>query len=396
MISVNEAFEIIMSHTLKQEKEEVALLHGLHRVLAEDIIADRDLPPYDRVTMDGVALKFDELSDAVREFAVAETIKAGSVPTKDRQPGQVFEIMTGASLPEGTDTVVRYEDIEIKDGKCKVLVDDIKQYQNIHFRGSDTKAGDVLCQRGQQVHANIIAVAAACGYDQIRVAKQPSIAVFSSGEEIVPVSASPAPHQIRQSNVYAMSALLRSWGYGAEIFTANDEHEAVKQTLTRIIKQFDVVILTGGVSKGKFDWIPDVLDELSIQKHFHRVAQRPGKPFWFGTGEHATVFALPGNPVSTVACMVRYIQPWLSASMGCQIAFTQQVRLSGPMTFAKPLTLFAPCTITNGKDASLLATPVKFNGSGDFVSIIDADGFLELPADRDHFEEGEVMTFWAF
>lgn len=396
MISVDEAYELVMNHLWTQDIESIKLEYAQKRILAEDIVADRDLPPYDRVTMDGIALKFEEFRQGRRTFKIFSTVKAGDIPPSEIPAGTVCETMTGAMLPPDTDTIIRYEDLSIEGDSCKVLIDNIVQGQNIHFKGTDTAKGDVIVKKGSPINANIMAVAAACGYDTIKVAVQPKIAIFSSGDEIVPVNVTPGPQQIRQSNVYAMAGLLQSRGYIYEIFTVRDDRQDIEDQLTKIVEDFDVLIMTGGVSKGKFDFIPGVLDNLGVSKHFHRVAQRPGKPFWFGTHAQTIVFALPGNPVSTVACMVKYVCPWLDRSMGLLKNNTHPAVLLEGIEFSKPLTLYLQCNREIDDSGVIGVRPIRFNGSGDFVSLANADGFAELPAEGDHFKAGETVLFHPF
>lgn len=396
MTTVHEAEQIISQYIKDYGWEEVPFREALGRVLAEDVIADRDLPPFDRVTMDGMAISYGEFDRGRRAFKIAHTQAAGGIPMPLKDTGAAVEIMTGAALPEGVDTVIRYEDINIENGMGEIQVARIKRGQNIHRQGSDKRAGEVMVATGHLIQANILALAAACGYGKLKVKKLPKVAIFSSGDEIVGVEEQPGPQQIRQSNTYAMEAMLKSCHCSPTIYSIKDDPQEISKKLQQIAIEYDVLIMTGGVSKGKFDFIPGVLEDMGIKKHFHRVSQKPGKPFWFGSNDKLVVFALPGNPVSTVLCMTRFVLPWLKKSLGMDIADPIKVKLRDTIRFGKPLTYFVQCKLEYDKQGVCVAIPIPDNGSGDFSSLAIADGFVELPADQEEHPGGGVYSFYRF
>jgi len=394
MISVSEASAIIQQHLYSPKKETVALTDATGRILAETVKADRDFPPFNRASMDGIAIRFDEFQKGNRKFKIEAILAAGepSVPLKDIS--NVIEIMTGAVLPPNADTVIRYEDIELRDGLAIVNIDSIEKGQNIHPKAQDAKQGETLLNPGIKITPAEIALMASVGKSTIDIFAFPKTAIISTGNELVDLDVTPAIHQIRKSNSYALQSALLSMGCKANLFHLPDEKSILETELKTILGNHDLIILSGGVSKGKFDFVPGVLESISIQKKFHQVSQKPGKPFWFGTSDHHTVFALPGNPVSTYMCFYKYIQPWLFKSMGYQMRSSSAL-LGKDYSFKPPLTYFLQVKIEN-ESGQLMAYPDAGGGSGDFANLKNVDGFLELPAGKSEFKKGEVYSYYPF
>lgn len=396
MISVHEAEVLILHHTIDLSTEVVPLPESLARVLCEPLIADRDFPPYDRVTMDGIAISYEAFKAGSRVFRVAGTVAAGMAAASLDDNSACLEIMTGAMLPEGCDTVVRYEDIELQDGVAHMRTDNIRQGQNVHRRGEDRTSGQVIVPAGQRITAAEIGIAAAVGKSELIVKAFPKIVAISTGDELVDIDTTPEPHQIRKSNVYQIAALLANHGVQSPMVHLSDNEKVIRQTLAEILTQHDAIVLSGGVSAGRFDFIPKVLVSLGVREVFHKVAQRPGKPFWFGISDQGKpVFALPGNPVSSFMCVVRYVIPWLYASMGIR---TQPcfAMLEIDFVFTPPLTGFIPVSLSWSKEGTCFAKPVAGHGSGDLANLVDADAFVELPSGKDTYAKGESCRIWQF
>jgi molybdopterin molybdotransferase len=220
----------------------------------------------------------------------------------------------------------------------------------------------------------------------------------ATGDELVEVDALVAPHQIRRSNDYALRAALIAAGYPeVERFLLHDMRHEIEHTLWHLIAEFDAIILTGGVSKGKFDYLPSELDRQGVKKIFQGVAQRPGKPFWFGLSTRRTpVFALPGNPVSAYTCLHRYVLPALHQASGWSLPPPRLVSLAAPVTFKPKLAYFLPVTVASGPQAQLVASPAAVNTSGDFGGLVGSDGFIELPAEQEEFAAGSIWRFWPW
>ncbi|MEO1712325.1 MAG: molybdopterin molybdotransferase MoeA, partial [Bacteroidota bacterium] len=308
MIEVSQALQIIAENTVDFGSETIELSDGMNRILREDWILDRDLPPYNRVTMDGIAIQFQAFEKGQRLFPVQGVAPAGTPQMTLQENGSCLEVMTGAILPNNADTVIRYEDVVIEDGQARIIDEAIVEYQqSIHFQGIDRKAQDVIVPAYTQIASPEVGIGASIGMAQVQVAKLPKIMVISTGDELVDIHAKPLAHQIRRSNVYRLRTTLQNYRIQADEAHLPDDKEELTLRLKEYLENYDVLILSGGVSKGKFDYLPEVLTKLGVEKLFHKIRQRPGKPFWFGKfQDQCTIFALPGNPVSSFVCLQRY------------------------------------------------------------------------------------------
>ncbi len=395
MISAEEATEIVLDHTIDPGNEWVSLEDSVGRVTAENICADRDLPPFDRAMMDGIAIASRDFANGISRFVIQGTQYAGATPLSVSQPGECIEIMTGASLHPSLDCVIRYEDLSIDNGVAELLTSP-SAGQSIHKKGSDTLKDSVLIHKNTPIGNPEIAVAAAVGAAKLLVKKHLRVIIISSGDEIVDIDQTPGPEEIRNSNAYLLSSLLRQHGILAEKVHVPDDENQTRHILEYALKGFDVILLCGGVSKGKKDHIPQALEASGVVKHFHQVSQRPGKPFWFGRHEKAAVFALPGNPVSTFMCARRYFVPWLLKSSGQEPMSARYAILAEDYDFKPELTYFLQVKIYE-ENALRFALPVTGGGSGDFSNMLKADGFLELPLQTNSlYKKGDIFRFWTF
>jgi molybdopterin molybdotransferase len=368
----------------------------LGSILKEDLVADRPFPPFDRVTMDGIAIDFKAFEQGQTVFDIEHTIPAGTAQYSLKNKACCVQIMTGAMMPVGADTVIRYEDISIKENKATINITELRRKQNVHFRGIDKKQGDLIVKKGVQLGAPEMNIAAAIGKAQLQVLCPPKAMIITTGDELVPINEIPEPHQIRRSGNYGVQALLNQLGIKTEMHHLNDDKALIKKELKSIIETYSCIVLSGGVSKGKFDYLPEVLEELGVKKHFHKVNQRPGKPFWFGTATNGTtIFALPGNPVSSFMCAAVYIRAWVNASLNLPQR-NMKVKLGSDVNFMPPLTYFLECAVVYNDQAELMAYPSIGHGSGDFANLVDADGFVVLPEDQNTFKKGEVFDFIPF
>ncbi|HXB02243.1 MAG TPA: molybdopterin molybdotransferase MoeA [Opitutaceae bacterium] len=399
MLTPTEAEALILASIPPMPTEDVPLAEAHGRVLRANLRADRDLPPFDRVMLDGYALRAAAWAAGTQTFRVTGLQAAGMIPQKLAAGDTCIEIATGAALPEGADCVVPYEDTT-RDGETMKISAAAKLAPGhaVHRCGSDYAAGTVIVSAGTRLTGREIAVAAACGCAALAVNSQPKIAVIVTGDELVDVGAEVGPHQLRRSNDYALRAALHAAGWlRVERFHLHDMRHEIEHTLWHILAEFDVVLLTGGVSKGKFDFLPAVLAELGVKKKFQGVAQRPGKLLWFGLSPRTRpVFALPGNPVSSYTCLHRYVLPALTQAAGAPPAALRLVALAAPVSFKLPLAYFLPVKISSSPTAGLLATPAAVNTSGDFAGLVDTDGFVELPAGQEEFPAGTVVRFWEW
>ncbi len=396
MITVEEAIKQINAIKRNYGDEWVSIEKSVGRILAEDILADRDLPPFDRVSMDGIAVLHNSIAVSNGHWTIEKIAPAGSPQQVLENGSQCIEVMTGAVLPQNTDTVIRYEDLEIVDGIARLKDVHVRQGQNVHTQGKDTRQGSLLVSKGKTIDAATIGTLATVGKANVQVRKVPRILVVSTGDELVAITETPAAHQIRRSNVYSIQSLLRAKAFQADELHIEDDKEKVIQALSLAIEKYDVLILSGAVSKGKYDFVPEALESLGIEKQFHRVAQRPGKPFWFGVNKQVVVFALPGNPVSSFMCTVRYVLPWLHRQMIEEDIQEQYAVLEQDVHFSPDLVMYKVCKTYFNSKGQRVARPVSYNGSGDLASLSRGNAFVELPRGRDFFPKGSVLACFIF
>ncbi len=394
MVSVEEAESIILNNLFKTRKTTIAIEDAVGYILAETIEADRDFPPFNRVAMDGIAINSEIFNSGERTYFLEGILAAGMPPKKLHQKQNAIEVMTGSMLPEGTDVVIRYEDIEIKNGTATILINTIEPAFNIHPQGQDAKKGEVLLSEGIKISPAEISLLCSVGKSQVKVFQLPKTAIISTGDELVDVNQAPQDWQIRRSNVYAVQAALKQMNHVADQFHIKDSNESLAKELKRIFESYELIILSGGVSKGKYDFVPEALEQQGIKKLFHLVSQKPGKPIWFGKSNTHTVFALPGNPVSTYMCLYRYIKPWLEKSIGTQPEKAYAI-LASDFQFKPALTYFLQVKIVN-EQGKLMAYPNAGGGSGDFANLKEVDGFLELPLAKSEFKAGDIFPYYSF
>ncbi|MFK5889206.1 MAG: molybdopterin molybdotransferase MoeA [Flavobacteriaceae bacterium] len=394
MITSNKALEIILNSVEDFGTESVPFIESTGRILKENIYADRDFPPFDRVSMDGVAINIDTFNQGQREFKIEGVQAAGSPQLTLSNPQNCIEAMTGAVLPKNTNAVIQYELTDIHNGIVTLNTNDVKFYKNIHKKGLDNTKGTQLLSQNTVISAAEIGVLATVGKAQVTVAKQPKICIISTGDELVEVNQTPLPHQIRRSNVFTLGALLKRLNLKADTLHIKDDKTLLKQKVAQALNNYDVLMFSGAVSKGKFDFIPDVLNDLGVEKRFHRVKQKPGKPFWFGTKVVKKVFAFPGNPVSTFVSCLKYFYPWYYKSVGLDLPNDTAI-LASDFEFKSPLTYFLQVTLEN-KNSCVYAHPLTGNGSGDLANLALADAFIELPGDETEFKKGTVFSVLGY
>jgi molybdopterin molybdotransferase len=393
MILFEDAYKKVLEHSLKLSDEVIPLKESYGRILAEDVLTDRDFPPFNRSTKDGIAICFDAIEQGITSFAVEGIIAAGSPTQNLEKTSGCVEIMTGAVVPENADTVVMYEEVNIKDGRAVLKNSSVKKGQNIHFRGSDSLKGEIAISKGKKITAAETGILATVGKSNVSVKKHPKISIISTGNELVSVDKKPLPYQIRTSNTISLHCALKAEGIASELLHLADDKKKIISKLENEIINKDVIILSGGVSKGKYDYIPDALNELGVEKIFHRVAQRPGKPFWFGIHKekNAVVFGFPGNPVSTFVSYHLYFKPWLLTSLNLHIPAHTAI-LEEDMDSSEKLTVFVPVQ-ASFKEAKLTVKKIRSSGSGDLKSLEMADGFVRLDPSNKVYERGSVVPF---
>lgn len=392
MITFDNAFKEVMQHPLELGGETIPLMDCMKRILAEDILADRDFPPFDRSTKDGIAIQYSAIENGKRTFKIEGVLSAGMPQKALISDVNCLEIMTGAVLPKNADTVIMYEEVTIADGIATIETRP-KKRQNIHAKGSDEKKGTVLLKAGIRIDTAEIGILASVGKAEVVVKKIPKIRVISTGNELVEVAETPLPHQIRKSNTLSLAAALSKEGICSQQLHFNDSKKEIEQLLGKALQENDVLLLSGGVSKGKFDFIPQMMEILGVKKIFHKVAQRPGKPFWFGIHPDlkTVVFSFPGNPVSTFANYHIYFLPWLYKTWGLPYE-EKTVILQDEIRVKLPLTRFV-LVKTHEQEGCLNAHIIGGNGSGDLTSLAKSDGFVCLRPREELYKKGELVPF---
>lgn len=393
MISVREAEKIILRHVTRPKVERIALAQALGRVTSKALFTDRPFPPYNRITMDGIAIASSAFVNGQRYFEKEATQFAGEAQKSLSDSKKCIETATGAILPIGCDTIIPYEHVTESDGGFTFKPNStFTPQQNVHHQGSDFAAQTEVVSKGTPLNSTHLVIAASIGATTVEVYKKVSIAVISTGDELVAIEDTPLPHQIRRSNHLAIESSLPSSLCSVSSFHLEDDEQKMNAWLDSVAPQFDVLIFSGGVSMGKKDYLPNCLKKRGFEEHFHRIKQRPGKPMWFGSNSNQVVFGMPGNPVSTHFCTLRYALPFLNACYGLTTNL-RKLPLNESISFPKPLTLFKPVQL-HEKSGSV--TPIHTNGSGDFISLGQATGFIELPANQNKFEAGTYFNYHPF
>ncbi len=394
MLTPAEADAAIAAALAPAATESVPLADCAGRVLRQAVHAERDAPPFDRVTMDGIAIFAAGL--AARSFRVAGVQPAGTPAQTLPTPADCIEVMTGAMLPIGCDTVIPVEQLRLQDGQATLAADCVPEpWRYVHRRAADARTGDCLLESGALLGGPQIAVAASAGLAALVVSSQPRIAVISTGDELVEPGLAIAAHQVRRSNTYGLAAALRLAGFApTSDLHLPDNLPVLESAFARALREHDVLVLSGGVSAGRFDHVPAALTAAGVRRVFHRVAQRPGRPMWFGVGpDGQAVFALPGNPVSVLVCLARYVIPALKARSGACPEPRAEVVTDQTCPGDERLTTFLPVALRYDRDGRARATPRPTGGSGDFLTLAGTDGFVELPPGTANWPAGTAAPY---
>jgi molybdopterin molybdotransferase len=396
MISPERAEQLMRENLFSKKIIEIPLKKASGLILAQDIYADRPFPPYDKVAMDGIAISFEDWNKGQIDFKIEGVQYAGQAPIARRSESNCIEIMTGASLHSDFDTVVRYEDIEIKGVVARILTKNIFKNQNIQKKGKDAEQNERLIKKGTVISPAVIAVLASVGVSKPKVYSPPRVAVIATGDEIVEINATPKQYQIRASNTWAIQNILSSIHIKSQIAILNDDFDLLKGEVSRLIRNNDVLIFSGGVSMGKKDNLPEIFSQLGISEIFYKISQKPGKPFWFGNKGRKIIFALPGNPTAAFLCTVRYVKPWLSYNLQEKVYVEKKAFLVEECKIKSTLTNLIQVKVEN-IDGINHATPISGNGSGDFINLIKANAVLEIPPDLEGADfKDKPYRIWEF
>ena len=376
-----------------RQTEGVPLLQSLGRVLAEPVTADRDFPPFPRATRDGYAIRAEDLTpDQPRLLQVVGQVKAGDSYDLPLSSGEAVEIMTGAAVPQGADAVVMVEFTEANGDQVQIKRA-VSAGENIVPAGAEARAGQELLARGTRLGPAQIALAAAAGAARLELFAKPKVAILSTGDELVDVGEKPGANQIRNSNSYSLAALvLANGGEPVQLPIARDEEGRLTELVQEGLKA-DLLLLSGGVSMGKFDLVEIVLKKLGAEFFFTGATIQPGKPVVFGAVGEKPFFGLPGNPVSVMVTFDLFARPLVEALGGAEPSRLKsaRARLKKEFNTKTGLTRFLPALLVGDLDDPQVEI-VPWQGSGDMLAAARANCYLVVPPDRERLSEGEMVT----
>ncbi len=393
MIEFEEALKIIESEAILFGDELISLDDADGRVLAEDIYADRNYPPFNRAAMDGFALSFSDWKKGIRKYRVVETIYAGRETSLALQTGECFKIMTGARVPESANLIIRGEDSIPEGEEVTLSGESLKEFRNISREGEDAKAGKLLIKSPQVCTPQVISLLATVGKATVAVKKLPTVSIITTGNEVV------LPHEeissvtIRNSNRFLVKSLLKTWQITPAICRhVLDEKSELKIALKNALES-EITIINGGVSAGDADYVPEIFEELGVRKLFHRVSIKPGKPIWVGRSKTGIVFALPGNPLSCLTTFTVFIESYLYRIFGFEKRPAHILPLLAPREKKNNLTEIFPMLYSPEKNG---LHPKFYNGSGDITAGLQASGLGFQASDQNKLEIGDKILFFPF
>jgi molybdopterin molybdotransferase len=393
-LSVAAAQKCVLESVSTLKVESVRLERSLGRVLAEEIRANRDQPPYDVSAMDGFAVRSADLENVPAALEVIEDIKAGDMPRKTVQAGQCARIMTGAPVPEGADAVMRVEDTQTL-SECSVqIIRAVKPGNDIRRLGENMRNGEVVLTMGTEITPGVIGILATVKRAQMQVYRRPRVAILSTGNELEGLDEIFDPNKIPNSNSYALLAQLQALGIEPVLLgIARDDPDELAEYLQRGL-EFDVLLVSGGSSVGVHDYVRPTIEALGVQMHFWRVAIRPGHPIAFGTTARSIVFGLPGNPVSSMVCFEQFVIPALRRMMGHARLYRRTVtaRIAHAVKMRPGRTEFIRVVLSRDNDGGYVATSTGTQSSGVSLSMAKADGLLVVPAASNGLAAGEQVT----
>lgn len=407
MLNADEAFRQVMTWCHALPTAERSLEESLGAILAEDVLADQDLPPFDKALVDGYALSSVDAGNGLRDFNVSQTIRAGKFPTDQLITGQTARIMTGAPLPQGADSVIMWEHVEtVNNDLIRLPVERlIKAGQNVLARGREISQGQVVLPKSLRLNGAAIGVLGSVGRSRVKIVPQPRIRIVPTGDELVEIDQQPGPAQIRNSNAYVLRSLIEQAGGLPEVLPiAKDDPESLSESLSAGLYA-DILIVTGGVSAGEADLVPDTLASLGVEPVFHKIRLKPGKPLWFGVRHSAEelgqkpvrkvlVFGLPGNPVSVIVNFLLFVKPAIMALRGISTdpVAHRTVPLAEAVENRDERPSYIPARLARRHDR-IAAEPVNWAGSNDLRGAALADGFILIPSGPCRLAAGSSVSF---
>lgn len=387
-----EALNIILSQAQSFGTEMIHLDDADGRVLSEDIAADRDYPPFNRSAMDGYAIMIQDWQQGIREFEIQEIIYAGASPSQELKPGAAFKIMTGAAVPFPANAVIRKEDCVQTGNQVSLTIENLKEFQNVARKGEDLLQGDIALPAQTSCSPAAISTLATLGKSEIQVTALPKVALFTTGNEVKPLGAEVSDTEIRNSNYYLLRSLLKKWKITPSVYRhLPDDVTELRDHIENALDT-DIIIMSGGVSAGDADYVPEVLESLGVEKLFHKVSIKPGKPIWCGKAPGGPiVFALPGNPFSSFVTFKIFVESFLSKSMGLNPPRQLEGVFRGEKRKKTNFDEFFPVKFSeSGKELET----TSLNGSGDIRLGINANALAVHPAATDTLREGQIIPYY--
>ena len=393
MISIEEALGILLKNIPECKTERIPFHQSLGRVLAEDIAATMDIPPFNRATMDGFAVRVADVQNPPVDLVLGGEARAGGGIPENLNPNEAISIMTGAPVPDGADAVQIVEVCPVSPCESKVtILKSVEPGENIAPKGREAMSGDVIIKAGRVVGPPEIALLASFGYAEVQVYTRPSVAILATGDELVEFDERPRPDQIRNSNAYCLAAQLRLLGIEADYLgIARDEKKNLREKILTGL-ELDVLIITGGVSMGEYDFVRDIFEELNIEILFSKVAIRPGKPTVFARKENRLIFGLPGNPLSSMVTFECFARPVIGRM--CGMKQPELLRLQGILVEdvrqTPGRTTFLPARIELTQNGWMVQ-PISWKNSADMIGFSGANATFIFPGERDLISRNETV-----
>lgn len=400
MLSVKEAQEKVINSTVAKKTVKVPIIESLHMVLAEDIVSHDDIPAYDNSAVDGFAVKYVDIIGAEKNYPVKlkllkDDIPAGKIPENAIESGMCIQIMTGAPLPQGCNCVVMKEDV-LKEGRDVLIFKECRQGENIRFKGEDIKKDDVVLRTGKKIFPADIGIMASTGTDMVSVYKPPVVGILPTGDELIGINEELGLGKVRDSNSYSLSAQIIETGAAYKNYgIVKDDKELIRNSILSALDECDILLLTGGVSVGDYDYVREILDSIGAEFVFWRVNQKPGKPMAFLTYKDKFIFGLPGNPVSVMVCFEFYVRPLIKLFTGDSELLRKKILAKASDDFSHKFgrTDFIRAIIEFREDGTYFKS-TGMQGSGILMSMSEADGLAILPESAGNIEKDtEIEVF---